>query len=116
MSLIILDQSIETSKAGWMAFFQMLGVSAEFETKIRKERQMAGIERAKAEGTYKGRKRTVDPKVARERYKAGKNISSIALELGTTRQALYRALEVTSCTGFGIGERQVEHAGLQATT
>lgn len=33
---------------------------AEFETDIRKERQREGIERAKAAGVYKGRKRTVD--------------------------------------------------------
>ena len=37
----------------------MLGVFAEFETNLRRERQMEGITKAKAEGKYKGRKATV---------------------------------------------------------
>ena len=45
------------------AFLQMLGVFAEFETAIRKERQLEGIAkakgRAKARGIYKGRKPSV---------------------------------------------------------
>lgn len=54
-SLEILDQKIDTSTASGKAFLQMLGVFAEFETNLRKERQMAGIKRAKAEGKYKGK-------------------------------------------------------------
>jgi DNA invertase Pin-like site-specific DNA recombinase len=37
----------------------MLGVFAEFETAIRRERQMEGIAKAKAEGVYKGRPATI---------------------------------------------------------
>ena len=40
----------------------MLGVFAEFETKLRKERQLEGIEKAKKEGKYKGRKATAQEK------------------------------------------------------
>jgi DNA invertase Pin-like site-specific DNA recombinase len=36
-------------------FLDMLGVFAEFETNLRRERQLEGIARAKAEGVYKGR-------------------------------------------------------------
>ncbi len=39
----------------------MMGVFAEFETAIRRERQMEGIAKAKAEGVYKGRKPSIDP-------------------------------------------------------
>jgi hypothetical protein len=39
----------------------MLGVFAEFETNLRKERQLEGIAAAKARGVYKGRKPTIDP-------------------------------------------------------
>jgi DNA invertase Pin-like site-specific DNA recombinase len=39
----------------------MLGVFAEFETAICRERQMEGIARAKAEAVYKGRQPSIDP-------------------------------------------------------
>ena len=38
----------------------MLGVFAEFETNLRRERQLEGIAAAKAEGVYRGRKRSPD--------------------------------------------------------
>jgi DNA invertase Pin-like site-specific DNA recombinase len=38
----------------------MLGVFAEFETNLRRERQLEGIARAKAEGVYKGRPASID--------------------------------------------------------
>ena len=39
----------------------MLGVFAEFETNLRRERQLEGIKAAKAKGIYKGRKASIDP-------------------------------------------------------
>ena len=38
----------------------MLGVFAEFETNLRRERQLEGISAAKARGVYKGRKPSID--------------------------------------------------------
>jgi DNA invertase Pin-like site-specific DNA recombinase len=38
----------------------MLGVFAEFETNLRRERQMEGITAAKIRGAYKGRKPNAD--------------------------------------------------------
>ena len=38
----------------------MLGVFAEFETNLRRERQLEGIAKAKAAGVYKGRKPSID--------------------------------------------------------
>jgi DNA invertase Pin-like site-specific DNA recombinase len=40
--------------------FDMLGVFAEFETNLRRERQLEGIAKAKAEGIYKDRKPSID--------------------------------------------------------
>src|SRR4051812_4183032 len=54
------EQPIDTSTAAGKAFLDMLGVFAEFETNLRKERQMEGIAKAKAEGVYKGRKPSID--------------------------------------------------------
>ena len=49
------EQPIDTSTAAGKAFLGMLAVFAEFETNIRRERQMEGIAKAKAAGVYKGR-------------------------------------------------------------
>ena len=38
----------------------MLGVFAEFEINLRRERQLEGIAKAKAEGVYKGRPASID--------------------------------------------------------
>ena len=92
-SLVVLDQNLDTSTAAGKAFFQMLGVFAEFETNIRKERQAAGIARAKAEGKYKGRKPTVRPEYVKALSGNGTKVADIAKQLGCSRQAVYRALE-----------------------
>jgi DNA invertase Pin-like site-specific DNA recombinase len=49
------EQPIDTSTAAGKAFLDMLGVFAEFETNLRRERQLEGIAKAKAAGLYKGR-------------------------------------------------------------
>ena len=54
------ERPIDTSTAAGKAFLDMLGVFAEFETNLRKERQLEGIAKAKAAGIYKGRPPTVD--------------------------------------------------------
>src|SRR6202021_3442694 len=50
------EQPIDTSTAAGKAFLDMLGVFAEFETNLRRERQMEGIAKAKAVRIYKGRR------------------------------------------------------------
>ena len=52
---------VQTSTAAGKAFLDMLGVFAEFETNLRKERQLEGIAKAKAAGIYKGRPASIDP-------------------------------------------------------
>ena len=48
------EQPIDTGTAAGKAFLDMLGVFAEFETNLRRERQAEGIAAAKARGVYKG--------------------------------------------------------------
>lgn len=87
------EQPVDTSSAAGKAFFQMLGVFAEFETNLRRERQMEGISKAKAAGVYKGRKPTIDAKqVKRLRQSEGKGATEIAKELGISRTTVYRVL------------------------
>jgi len=56
VALKVLDQSIDTNDATGRAFLGMLGVFAEFETEIRKERQMDGISKAREQGVKFGRR------------------------------------------------------------
>ena len=65
---------------------------AEFETNLRRERQMEGIARAKAKGVYKGRKPSVDPAKVRELRDRGMTPSAIARELKVGRTTVWRAL------------------------
>jgi DNA invertase Pin-like site-specific DNA recombinase len=53
------EQPIHTTAAG-KCFLDMLGVFAEFETNLRRERQLEGIAKAKAAGVYVGRKPSID--------------------------------------------------------
>ena len=72
----------------------MLGVFAEFETNLRRERQMEGIAKAKAEGVYKGRKPTIDPAEVRRMHEVeGLGATEIARKLGIARTSVYRVLE-----------------------
>ena len=49
------EQPIDTGTAAGKCFLDMLGVFAEFETNLRRERQLEGIAKAKAAGIYEGR-------------------------------------------------------------
>jgi DNA invertase Pin-like site-specific DNA recombinase len=55
------EQPVDTGTAAGKAFLDMLGVFAEFEANLRRERQLEGIEAAKEKGVYKGRKPSIDP-------------------------------------------------------
>ena len=87
------EQPVDTSTAAGKAFLGMLGVFAEFETNIRKERQMEGIAKAKAEGVYRGRKASIDPAKIKELKDQGIGATQIAKRLGIGRASVYRVLE-----------------------
>ncbi|WP_242153305.1 recombinase family protein [Sphingomonas sp. BAUL-RG-20F-R05-02] len=90
------EQPIDTSTPAGKAFLQMLGVFAEFETALRKERQMEGISKAKAAGVYKGRKPSINVAQVRELKDAGVGPAEIAKRLGIGRASVYRVLEAVS--------------------
>ncbi|NVO22635.1 recombinase family protein [Donghicola mangrovi] len=88
------EQPVDTSTAAGKAFFQMLGVFAEFETNLRRERQLEGIARAKANGVYKGRKPSVDAQEIKRLHDVeGLGPTAIAKRLQIGRTSVYRALK-----------------------
>ena len=87
VDLFLHQQGLDTSTPSGRAMFQMLGVFAEFERAIIRERVTAGLARARAEGTQLGRPAKVAGNAAmvkalRAARAAGKSIRTIAREQG----------------------------------
>jgi DNA invertase Pin-like site-specific DNA recombinase len=94
VTLRILAMQLDTSTPTGKLMLSVLGSVAEFERDIMLERQREGIEKAKAEGKYKGR-----PPTARRYYDRIRELSAegigkvdIARKLGIGRTSVYRAL------------------------
>ena len=87
------EQPVDTGSATGKCFLDMLGVFAEFETNLRKERQLEGIKAAKAAGRYTGRKPSIKAEQVRKMAADGKGGTAIAKELKISRQSVYRLLE-----------------------
>jgi DNA invertase Pin-like site-specific DNA recombinase len=88
------EQPIDTSTAAGKCFLDMLGVFAEFETNLRRERQLEGIAKAKAAGIYKGRPPSIDVAQVRTLKTQGMGPTEIAKVLGIGRASVYRVLTV----------------------
>ena len=84
------EQPIDTSTAAGKAFLDMLGVFAEFETSLRRERQLEGVAAAKARGVYKGRPKSINATTIRRLLDEGLGASVVAKQLGISRASVYR--------------------------
>ena len=97
--LQVIDQNIDTSDATGRLLFNMLGAIAQFETEIRAERQMDGIQKAKARGVQFGAQRKLtDEQVAelRQRRENGELIRDLMKAYGVSKATVYRYLGGTS--------------------
>lgn len=83
VDLFLHQQGLDTSTSSGKAMFQMLGVFAEFERAVIRERVIAGLSRAKAAGTKLGRKPIDDGKEAsiRSLLAEGQGVRRIARNL-----------------------------------
>jgi DNA invertase Pin-like site-specific DNA recombinase len=61
---IVLTQPIDTTNSAGMLMYQILGAFAEFEREMIRERTLAGLERAKAQGKQLGRPKKSPPVLA----------------------------------------------------
>ncbi len=98
-SLMATEQPFDTGSIYGELTMNLLGVFAQFETQLRRERQMEGIAKAKAEGVYKGRKRSID-RAEMKRLLApivdggeGLGASEVARRLGIARGSVYRVMQ-----------------------
>ena len=85
------EQPVDTSTAAGNAFFDVLGVFAEFETNLRRERQAEGIAAAKQRATYRGRPPRIDTEAIKHRLARGLSPANIAHELKISRGTVYKA-------------------------
>ena len=97
IDLFLRQQGLDTTTPAGKAMFQMMGVFAEFERAMLRERVNAGLARARAEGTVLGRPASVTGDVAKVKAikaarRAGKSIRAIAAEFKTSVGSVQRAI------------------------
>jgi len=88
-----LNQSgVDTDTSTGRLMLSILGAVAAFENDIRRERQLEGIEKAKAAGKYRGRPASIDPARIKELHGNGMGAAQIAKAMSIGRASVYRAL------------------------
>jgi len=95
VDIIVLDQNIDTTTPTGKLLFNVLGSIAEFETGIRKERQMEGIQKAKDRGVQFGRKTVLNDQrlqEMRQKRKDGVLIRELMDEYNLSKSSIYRLL------------------------
>jgi DNA invertase Pin-like site-specific DNA recombinase len=93
--LQVIDQSINTHDATGRLLFNMLGAIAQFETEIRAERQLDGIEKAKQRGVQFGRTKQLSKSQVqelRERRAQGVLIRTLMRDYDLSKASIYRYL------------------------
>ena len=87
------EQPISTKDASSKCFLDMLGVFSEFETNLRRERQLEGIARAKEKGVYQGRRAKIDIDRIKVLKEEGLGATAIARQMNIHRDSVYRLLK-----------------------
>lgn len=92
--LRILSMNLDTTTATGKLMLNVLGSVAEFEREMMLERQREGIQKAKAEGKYRGRAPTARAKAGEVEamLAAGESPTAVAKKLGIGRSSVYRAI------------------------
>ncbi|RWM67868.1 MAG: recombinase family protein [Mesorhizobium sp.] len=89
------DPSLDTTTRTGRLVFGILASIAEFETALRRERQMEGIAKAKAEGRTGGRPATLTPEIRAEMVRLnseGMSIRKVAARVGFSKATVQKVL------------------------
>jgi DNA invertase Pin-like site-specific DNA recombinase len=91
---VVLDQAIDTTSPSGRLLFHVLSAIAEFERDLIRDRVLAGLRRARAQGQRLGRpqKHSVDPVKARELLAQGLSLRAVARAFDAHHSAVRRAL------------------------
>lgn len=99
VDLVVLDQAIDTTTPAGRLLFHVLASISEFERDLIRDRVLAGLKRARVQGTRSGKRigrpRTqyVHVERARALLAEGRSLRSVGRELGAHPTAVSRALE-----------------------
>lgn len=91
-----LTENIDTTTAGGKLIFHIFGALAEFEREMIRERTIAGLKAARKQGRVGGRPRSLSSEqvdLLKSLREEGKEVSSIARMLNTSRFTVYRELQ-----------------------
>lgn len=86
------QSGVDTDTSTGRLMLSILGAVAAFENDIRRERQLEGIEKAKAEGRYRGRPASIDAERVKALKETGMGAAQIAKTMQIGRASVYRAL------------------------
>jgi DNA invertase Pin-like site-specific DNA recombinase len=89
------DAAVDTTSRTGKLVMGILALIAEFETEIRRERQLEGIARAKAEGRSGGRPRRLTPEIEAAMLRLrreGISIRAIAAQVGFSKATVQKVL------------------------
>ena len=97
VDLVVLDQAIDTTTPSGRLLFHVLAAICEFERDLIRDRVIAGIRRAKAQGRRLGRPRRYEVNLdrARELLAGGQSLRAVARSLGVHPSAVSRAVAST---------------------
>ncbi len=100
VDFISISEGIDTSTSVGKMVFTFLGAVAEFERTLIRERVIAGVQRAKAEGVHCGRPRKgIDLGLALSLHRDGKSVRQIAREICVSYPTVHRYLRAASSAG-----------------
>jgi DNA invertase Pin-like site-specific DNA recombinase len=92
------DSGIDTTTRSGKLLFGILASFAEFETALRRERQLDGIAKAKAEGKTGGRPALITSEIKAHiatMKKDGASVRKIAAEVGFSKSAVQKVIDAT---------------------
>jgi DNA invertase Pin-like site-specific DNA recombinase len=95
VDLQVLDQGIDTTRIEGRLVFSILAAIAEFETQLRRERQLEGITAARKRGMRFGRREALSPAQAlelRQQRQRGFTIRELEHFYGVKKTTIYKAL------------------------
>jgi DNA invertase Pin-like site-specific DNA recombinase len=93
------DPSLDTTTRTGKLVFGILASIAEFETALRRERQLEGIAKAKAEGRTGGRPALIMPEIKAEiarLNREGMSVRQVAASVGFSKSAIQKVLKAAT--------------------
>lgn len=95
VTLVVRDQHIDTETSTGRLLFNMLGAIGQFETEIRAERQLDGINKARENGVQFGRRAKMNESEIKELKEKRKTmmIKELMREYGLSKSSVYKYLK-----------------------